>query len=79
MNWITASVLGPCVTVMATSGPWAGKLAFVLVFVLLLAWLLLMPARLAGHTDGPPPWWRNTRVWAVFVALMQIVVYLRWG
>jgi hypothetical protein len=79
MNWIAASVLAPRAAVLATSGPWAGKLAFVLVFVLLLAWLLVMPARLVGHTDGRPPWWRNMRVWAVLVTVMQIVVYLRWG
>ena len=79
MNWIAASVLAPTLAPLATAGPWAGKLAFVMVFVFLLVWLLAMPARLAGHTDGRPPWWRNSRVWAVVVTLLQIVVYLRWG
>ncbi|NQT16397.1 MAG: hypothetical protein HQ582_26805 [Planctomycetes bacterium] len=79
MNGIAASVFGPCSALLATSGPWAGKLAFVLVFVLLLAWLLLMPARLVADDDGHPRWWRNTRVRAVLVTVMQIVIYLRWG
>ena len=32
--------------------------------------------RLPGIEAGPPPpWWRNVRVWASFVATVQIVVY----
>ena len=65
--------------ILAATGPPAGKIAFIAVFVLLLIWLLLMPGRLIGHTDGPPSWWRNTRVWAIVVTVVQILVYLRWG
>ena len=72
-------ILASTTAVLATTGPLAGKLAFVAVFVLLLIWLLLMPARLIGHTDGRPTWWRNTRIWAILVTVIQIVVYLRWG
>ena len=76
---IAASTAAGTTALLATTGPWEGKLAFVLVFVLLLIWLLLMPARLIGQADGRPPWWRNTRVWAILVTVMQIVVYLHWG
>ncbi len=65
--------------VFAAGGPLWGKAAFIAVFVLLLIWLLLMPGRLIGHTDGPPAWWRNTRFWAIAVTVIQILVYLRWG
>ena len=75
----TLVVLSQIPTLLATSGPWIGKLAFISVFVLLLIWLLWMPGRLIGHTDGRPPWWRNARVWAVIVTVIQILVYLRWG
>jgi hypothetical protein len=64
---------------MATTGPTAGKLAFIAVFVLLLVWLLLMPGRLVGHADVRPPWWRNARVWAIVVTVIQVLVYVRWG
>jgi hypothetical protein len=74
-----AAALAPATAVLATSGPLAGKLAFVAVFVLLLVWLVLMPGRLIGHTDGRPPWWRNARMWAIVVTVIQILVYLRWG
>ena len=63
----------------ATSGPWAGKLAFILVFVLLLIWLAKMPPHLLGQTDGRPPWWRDTRFWAVVIVDVQVVAYLWWG
>ena len=64
---------------LATGGPLLGKAAFIAVFVILLIWLLLMPGRLIGHADARPPWWRNTRVWAVVVTVIQILAYLRWG
>ena len=79
MSLIATSTVACPIALLATSGPWAGKLAFVLVFVFLLIWLLLMPARLVGHTDGRPRWWRNARIWAVIVTVAQIFVYLRWG
>lgn len=79
MGLIATSTLTGPIALLATSGPWAGKLAFVLVFVFLLIWLLLMPTRLIGHTDGRPRWWQNARTWAVVVTVAQIFVYLRWG
>jgi len=79
MTPTATSTLATPIALLATAGPLAGKLAFVLVFVLLLIWLLWMPARLSGHADGRPPWWGNTRVWAIVVTVIQIMVYLRWG
>jgi hypothetical protein len=66
-------------TVLASGGPVAGKAAFIGVFVLLLFWLLLMPRRLVADEEARMPWWRNSRVWAVLIVLVQIVVYYRWG
>jgi len=63
----------------AASGPFWGKAAFIGVYVLLLIWLCWMPARLIGRADARPPWWRNTRFWAIVVTVTQILVYLRWG
>ena len=60
------------------SGPWLGKVAFAGVFVLLLVWLLLMPARLIDEQPDTP-WWRRARWWAVLVCSIQIGVYLYWG
>ena len=76
---VATRILADTNTLLAAGGPWAGKLAFIGVFVLLLVWLLLMPGRLIGQIDRPPPWWRNTRVWAIVVSVVQILVYLRWG
>jgi hypothetical protein len=79
MSPTTTPMLATVTALLAAAGPLAGKLAFVAVFVLLLVWLLLMPGRLIGQADGRPPWWRNTRVWAIVVTVIQILVYLRWG
>ena len=63
-----------------SGGPLWGKAAFVSVFALLLVvWLVLMPGRLIGQGDRRPPWWRNTRLWAIPIAAVPIVVCLRWG
>ena len=70
---------GGAAVALAAGGPWAGKAAFIAVFALVLVWLLLVPGRLIGQTGARPPWWRNTRVWAILVAAVQILVYLRWG
>ena len=75
----TLPMLAGTTLLSAATGPLAGKAAFIAVFVLLLVWLILMPSRLIGHADGRPPWWRNARVWAIGVTVIQIVVYLRWG
>ena len=74
---LSAFVIPP--VLLASGGPWLGKLTFIGVFVVLLVWLLFVPDRLIGNVDGRPPWWRNTRVWAILVCLTQIVVYLRFG
>ena len=64
---------------LASGGPPVGKAAFIGVFVLVLIWLILLPARLIGHTDGPPPPWRNARIWAIMVAAVEIAVYAYFG
>ena len=66
-------------SIIATSGPPAGKAAFIAVFVAVLMWLLILPDRLLNDSAIRPPWWRNTRFWAIAVTLVQIVVYLNWG
>ena len=60
-------------------GPLAGRLAFMGVFVVLLVWILLMPARLIGQDDGPVAWWKNARFWAALIALIEIGVYWQFG
>jgi hypothetical protein len=79
MNIPATSMLFDAALVLAAGGPWLGKAAFIGVFVLLLVWLVLMPARLIGDAGERLPWWRNTRVWAIAVTVIQILVYLRWG
>ena len=79
MNQAATQILTTATATLASAGPLAGKAAFIGVFVLLLIWLLLMPARLISHTGGRPPWWRSARVWAIVVTIVQILVYLRWG
>jgi len=61
------------------AGPLGGKAAFIGVFVALLVWLLLLPARLIDEQGLQRPWWRNVRFWAVVVTLAQIWVYFYWG
>jgi len=48
-------VLGKIFLLLAAGGPLLGKAAFVGVFLLLLVWLILMPARLLGQSDAYPP------------------------
>ena len=79
MNAVAAHLFMNAPALLATGGPWWGRLAFIAVYVVLFVWLLLIPGRLIGSADGRPPWWRNARVWAILVCLIQIVVYLRWG
>ena len=59
--------------------PLLGKAAFVGVFVVLLLWLLLLPARLIDQEGVRRPWWRNARFWAILVTIAQIGVYVVWG
>ena len=52
-----------------------GKWFFVGALALLLVWLVCMPRRLIGHTKGAVPWWRNVRLWAIVLCVIQIMVY----
>ena len=61
------------------AAPVLGKAAFVSVFVVLLVWLLLLPARLIDQEGVRRPWWRNVRFWAVVVTIAQIWVYSCWS
>ena len=61
------------------AAPLLGKAAFVSVFVALLLWLLLLPARLIDQEGVRRPWWRNARFWAILVTIVQIGVYVFWG
>lgn len=56
-----------------------GRCAFALLFLMVVIWLLLIPARRIGQAAGVPPWWRNVRFWAIFVAAVQMLVYALWG
>jgi hypothetical protein len=58
---------------------WAGKAAFIGVFVLLVLVLVRLPPRLAGETGPRAPWWRSVRIWAIIIAVTQIVLYAWWG
>ncbi len=60
-------------------GPLVGRLAFMGVFIALLVWILLMPARLIGQGDGPVVWWKSARFWASLIALIEIGVYWQFG
>jgi len=53
-----------------------GKLVFAGALALLLVWLIAMPRELIGQEKGPPPWWRNVRVWAIVVCTVQMLIYL---
>ena len=57
-----------------SSGSW-GKWVFVAALALLLVWLIFMPARLIGQAPGVP-WWKNVRVWAIVVCVIQLAIYV---
>ena len=79
MNPTATQLFSGAAVLLASGGPLLGKAAFIGVFLLLLNWLAMMPPRLLGQTDGRPPWWRDTRFWAVVVVDAQILAYLCWG
>ncbi len=56
-----------------------GKWVFVGALVLVLIWLIMMPRRLVGHAKVSPPWWRNVRIWAIVICVIQILIYWRFG
>ena len=72
-------LLASAQTAATDGGPLPGKVAFVAVFVVLLVWLLFLPARFINQEGIQIPWWRSVRFWAVVVTLVQIWVYSYWG
>jgi hypothetical protein len=63
----------------AMAAPWMDKAAFMGAFALLILVLICLPAHLAGKAEGRPRWWRNVRMWAILIALIQMLVYAWWG
>ena len=59
-------------------GPFWGKVCFVGVYILLLIWLIFMPAKLIQEEPGTPIW-KRTRVWAIIIAVVQVGVYMVLG
>jgi hypothetical protein len=57
----------------------AGKAAFIGTFLLLVVVLALLPPRLAGEAGRMVPWWKRARLWAILIALTQMVIYACWG
>lgn len=55
-----------------------GVLAFTGVYFVLLLWLFFMPSRLLDEPAGRP-WWKSSRLWAITIAAIQILVYLGLG
>ncbi len=72
-------LLATAEVVRSGHSPLLGKAAFVGVFVLLLFWLLFLPAGLIDDEGARKPWWRNVRFWAIAVTMAQIGVYTYWG
>jgi hypothetical protein len=73
-------ILGTSLLLATTSGAgWMGKAAFIGAFVALIILLASLPAKMLGETERRPPFWRNVRVWAILVALAQILIYSFWG
>lgn len=53
-----------------------GKWFFVGALALLLVWLVCMPRRLIGQAKETVPWWRNVRLWAITLCVIQMLVYI---
>ncbi len=64
----------------AELAPLSGRLAFAAVFFALAIWLVVMPKQLLGEdgATGPKPIWKQVRTWAVFIAVVQLFIYLFW-
>ena len=75
----TAMPLFAAEAARSAASPLLGKAAFVGVFVLLLLWLVFLPAGLIDEQSTRKPWWRNVRFWAILVTVAQIGVYSYWG
>jgi hypothetical protein len=75
MNELISVLLAAGDELAAGSPRSLGKWVFVAALALLLVWLILMPRQLIGQAEGAPPWWRNVRVWAIVVCVIQMFVY----
>jgi hypothetical protein len=73
MSWLNATHL-----LLGIGGPTWGIVAFTGVYVLLLIWLILLPSRLLDEPVGRP-WWKSSRLWAIVIAVIQILVYVGLG
>jgi hypothetical protein len=57
-----------------------GALVVILLYGMALVVVLWISPRLSSPSAAPaPPFWRNVRFWAAFVAVAQILVYALWG
>ena len=56
-----------------------GAVIVVLMYGLCLYVVLYASRRVTGGEETLRPWWRRTRFWASFVAVVQIVVYAIWS
>jgi hypothetical protein len=77
MMLITATTT-PTLPLLAVTNHTLGVALFIGVYVLLLMWLVLMPARLLDEPPGHP-WWKSSRLWAILIAGVQILAYLALG
>jgi len=61
-------------------GTIAGKLAVAAVFSLLILLLILLPNSVRNMLkEEQLPWWKRTRLWAMVIAAIQVLVYLTFG
>ena len=61
-------------------GTFSGKMAVAAVFGLLILLLILLPASVRQMLkEEQVPWWRRTRLWAMVIAAIQVIVYLTFG
>ena len=74
MNNLLLTMLPLLADAQLGGGPSWGKVAFIGTFVLLLIWLIVMPAQLIQQPPGTPLW-KNARAWAILITLVQIGVY----
>ncbi len=68
----------PDIIQLALLPEWTGKAAFMSVFALLILILLFLPASMLNQPTRLPKY-RQARFWAILIALIQILVYARWG
>ena len=63
---------------LADAAPFAGKLAFACVFVALIIWLLFIPSSRLAEAGAAKPLWKQPRIWAIAIAVLQFFIYLLW-